>query len=396
MLRISLLSVAAAFALSLSMPADAQRRAAPVSQGVTTGELATTIGDLRIANAELGARLTGLESDKAALTGKVETLEFLLSQSRDQINDMQGDDAEIGRLITQVENRLRNQDKRIRELEAALETIEAKSAASAMATLTAENTTSEDTVTNQRPIRRTVVTADGRTIELQPLPPQAQNGSTGQPPLAQPATLPSTGAQTSTTSSGPTRIVRRPATEAEVTSSGQTTRRTVTTTTSAPQNTVTVTGVRRVTTAPSPQNQGSLGTISASSLPGEAGPLFAEAKSRLLDFDYAGAETAFGAFLNQFGDDPQAGEAQYWLAEVLHQQKEYAEAGKAYTTMIRSYPDDQRAPEALAKLARSMRLVGDTDQACNALNLLPTRYPDASGVTKALAARERTQSGCDS
>lgn len=392
----SFIPVAAALALSLSMPADAQRRGAPVSQGVTTSELATTIGELRVANAELGARITGLESDNATLYGQLETLEFLLSQSRDQINDMQGDDAEIGSLISKLENRLRNQDRRMKALETKLEALEAKQTESAMETLTRDGAASETNDTSQRPtVRRTVVTADGRTIELEPSPPQAQGETTRRPTLAQPATLPETSSTQSVTS-GPTRIVRRPSTSDSAETNTRTVRRTVTTTQSQPQNSVTVTGARTVTTQPNAQNQGSLGTIPASALPGGAGPLFAEAKSRLLDFDYAGAETAFSAFLNKFGDDPQAGEAQYWLAEVLYQQKEYAESGKAYTTMIRSYPDDQRAPEALAKLARSMRLVGDTEQACGALNLLPNRYPDASGVTKALAAGERAKSGCDS
>ena len=124
--------------------------------------------------------------------------------------------------------------------------------------------------------------------------------------------------------------------------------------------------------------------------------MFAEAKARLLQFDYAGAETAFRSFLTSFGDDAQAGEAQYWLGEALYQQQAYSEAGQAYTTMIREYPDDARAPEALAKLARSMRLVGDTERACRMLDLLPTRYPEASGVTRNLANGERVRSGCDS
>ena len=141
--------------------------------------------------------------------------------------------------------------------------------------------------------------------------------------------------------------------------------------------------------------QGSLGTLPASALPGEAGPLFAAAKAKLVQFDYAGAEEAFRAFLDQFGSDPQAGEAHYWLAESLYQQKAYAESGAAYTTMIRSYPDDPRAPDALVKLARSMRLIGDKDKACVALDTLPKRYPNASGVTRDLAAVERTRSGCD-
>ena len=141
--------------------------------------------------------------------------------------------------------------------------------------------------------------------------------------------------------------------------------------------------------------EGSLGTIPASALPGEAGPLFALAKSKLIQFDYAGAEEAFRAFLERFGDDPQAGEAHYWLGESLYQQKAYADSGAAYTTMIRSYPDNPRAPDALVKLARAMRLIGDKEKACLALGTLPSRYPNASGVTRDLAAVERTKSGCD-
>ena len=133
----------------------------------------------------------------------------------------------------------------------------------------------------------------------------------------------------------------------------------------------------------------------ASAQPGQAGPLFAAAKGKLVQFDYAGAEQAFRKFLDEFGDDPQAGEAHYWLAESLYQQKAYAASGAAYTTMIQSYPDDPRAPDALVKLARSMRLIGDKNKACLALDTLPKRYPNASGVTRDLAAVERTRSGCD-
>jgi tol-pal system protein YbgF len=365
MLRLSLIPVAAAFALTLSMPADAQRRSAPVSNGVSSAELASTVNELRVANAEMSAQITGLQSDNAALNGKLETLEFLLGQSRDQINDMQGDDAEIGRLIGRVEKTLRSQRSQISSLETKISALEtAQRAASAVNTPSATSSSTQQPGEPQMTSR--TITRDGGETTIV---------TTG---------TPSTGSVTTT--SGPTRIVRRPA-ASEATTTAQPTG-------SEPQ-TVTVTGSRQLEGG-SALPQGSLGTIPASSLPGEAGPLFAEAKSRLLQFDYAGAETAFRSFLNQFSDDAQAGEAQYWLAEVLYQQEAYPESGQAYTTMIRAYPDDPRAPEALAKLARSMRLVGDTEQACGALNLLPTRYPNASGVTKNLAAGERVRSGCDS
>ena len=306
---------------------------ASVRQGTTSGELAADVDALRTANARLGARITGLESDKASLSGQLETLEFLLSQSRDEINRMQEDDAEIGRLISRLEDKLDAQDAQIEALQDQLEAVRAGS-----------NGASDARIVQQSQVE---------------IIDQAEVASTN---------VVSTG--------GPTRIVR-PSGETETGLS----------------DTETVDFAQVQTTA---LPQGTLGTIPASALPGEAGPLFAEAKSRLLQFDYAGAEEAFAAFLTQFGDDPQAGEAQYWLGEVLYQQEEYAASGQAYTKMIREYPEDPRAPEALAKLARSLRLVGDVERACNALNLLAQEYPDAPGVTRNLAAGERLRSDCDS
>ena len=338
MLRTSLISVIVAVALTGMPDADAQRQQAEIVQGVTSGELATTVNEVRASNAELRARMTGIESDKARLTGKVETLEFLLSESRDEINRMQSDDAELAQMIARLEDRLSDQQKTITDLSRQL--------------------------TNMRPEPAFLSSGSSDAISDQSDADQdvAEDTNAGQLNAAVAA------------ANGPTRIVRRDA-ATDVTAQG-----------AAPT---------QIGPDGQPLPQGSLGTMPASALPGDAGSLFAEAKSRLLQFDYPGAETAFRSFLSQFGDDPQAGEAQYWLAEVLYQQQAYPESGAAYTDMIRSYPDDPRAPEALAKLARSMRLVGDTDQACNALNLLPQRYPNASGVTKNLAAGERVRSGCD-
>lgn len=339
MLRTSLISGMVCLALMGSFDAHAQRQQADIVQGVTSGELATTVNEVRASNAELRARMTGIESDKARLTGKVETLEFLLSESRDEINRMQSDDAELARLITRLEGRLSDQEKTISDLSQKVTALQPEPAFL--------SSNSRDEITDQQ---------SETEISAAQLDTGMQASETG-------------------IDNGPTRIVRRN----EATD-------------------VTAQGAAPTQIGPNgqPLPQGSLGTLPASSLPGGAGPLFAEAKSRLLQFDYPGAEMAFRSFLSQFSDDPQAGEAQYWLAEVLYQQQAYPESGAAYTDMIRSYPDDPRAPEALAKLARSMRLVGDTDQACNALNLLPQRYPNASGVTRNLAAGERVRSGCDS
>ena len=312
MLRKSFVSILLGLgALTAFVPVQAQP--APIVQG-------TTSGDLRTANAQLNAQILDIESENSRLTGRIETLEFLLSQSRDQINDMQADDAEIEKLINALERKSDDQAAKIDALTDRLNALEGvggpQSAAAAV----------DD-------IAIAAGETDGPTVLA---PPVTEGGA---------ATLDAALAEQGLATSAP---------------------------------------------------QGTLGTLPASALPGDAGALFSEAKSRLLRFDYAGAEAAFTAFLDQFSDDPQAGAAQYWLAETLYQQDEYAASGQAYTKMIRTYPEDALAPEALAKMARSMRLIGDTRKACGALDLLASQYPDASGVTKNLAASERVRAGCSS
>ena len=313
--------------LLATIPVHAQR-GAPVSQGATTTDLAMTTSRLQGTTADLQVRVDELQAENARLNGKIETLEFLLGQTRDEINRMQGDDQEIGRLLASIQRRLEEQGRKLAALEA------------------------------------------------RPLAPA------GTPAASGAVTIGNSGAQTGETVTD------------------------VATAAAGPRTVTRATGVADAATATAPEAEtaleaapaqtGSLGTLPASALPGEAGPLFAEAKSKLLQFDYAGAEQAFRAFLDQFGGDPQAGEALYWLGEVLYQQDAFAESGGAYTEMIRTYPNDPRTPDALVKLARSLRLVGEADKACAALDALPNRYPNASGVTKNLAAVERSRSACDS
>ena len=69
MIRTSCLALTALLILGATPNADAQRRA-DVVQGVTSGELALTVEEMRVSNAELRARMTGIESDKAQLNGK--------------------------------------------------------------------------------------------------------------------------------------------------------------------------------------------------------------------------------------------------------------------------------------------------------------------------------------
>ena len=141
--------------------------------------------------------------------------------------------------------------------------------------------------------------------------------------------------------------------------------------------------------------EGTLGTLPVSQAPNDAGPLFEQGKNRLLNFDYDGAEKAFRAFLDEFSDDPQAGEAHYWLGEVLYQQGDFAGSASFLTAMLKDYPNDPRRGEALVKLARSLREVGEPARACAFLSRLDQVDPNASAVTKNLARVEQQRSKCE-
>ena len=316
MLKASLTGLAALGLLAT--PAFAQTRGAPIVKGVTTGDLSVQVDQTRQQTADLMLEINRNADRINQLSGRIETLEFELSQTRNASQQQMLDNEALADQNAALRAQLEAQARAITALQMVMG-IEPTEALDAGAGAPAASLPSSSGPAPAGPM------------------PSAQTGSSGGPSVLTPAR-----------------------------------------------------------TAQGGLPEGSLGTISASQLPGEAGPLFAVARQRLLALDYAGAQQAYQEFINKFGDDPQAGEAYFWLGETLHQQNAYAESGQAYTTMIRSFPDDARAPDALARLARSMRLIGDTAKACQALDTLPKRYPDASKVVRDLAAVERTRSGCKS
>lgn len=310
MLKAALTSLAVAGLLVV--PATSQTvtlpsRGAPITKGVTTGDLSVQVDQARQSAADLLVQVNRQQDEISTLSGRIESLEF-----------------QLGRATEANEELLTDNETLARDAQAMRQTLDRQARAIA-----------------------------GMQVILGMEPEPVTDTYSGLDPAGQSYAMTAPASNGGIDSSGP----------AELTSGS-----------SLPE--------------------GSLGTLSASQLPGEAGALFAEAKARLIRLDYAGAEEAFQAFIDQFGKDKQAGEAHFWLGEALHQQQAYAESGAAYTTMIRSYPDDVRAPDALVRLARAMRFLGESTKACTALDTLPKRYPDATKVVRDLAAVERTRSGC--
>lgn len=339
-------ALALASLVVFASPAMAQR-AAPITQGATSLDLADQVAQARQQSARLKVDVNALTGDLTNLTGRVETLEFQLQMAREENQNLTRDNEALADEIGELQNRLDAQSRTLQAMQGML------------------------------------VSAG-----LMPEPEEAPTPEPSAYPGAAGAGLETsaTGGQVAASGEGPRRLMSFEEYEAQVEAARVRAQGEAPATAEVRSQTVSAASAGAIESpAPEPEE----------SLPLEAGPLFAAAKTKLINFDYAGAEQAFRTFIDNFGSDPQAGEAHYWLGESLYQQKAYAESGAAYTTMIRSYPDDPRAPDALVKLARAMRLVGDKDKACLALNTLPKRYPNASGVTQDLAAVERTKSGCD-
>ena len=304
-LAVAGLLVVPATSQTVTMPA----RGAPITKGVTTGDLSVQVDQARQSAADLLVQVNRQQDQISTLSGRVESLEFQLGRATEANEELLTDNETLARDAQAMRQTLDRQARAIAGLQVLLG-IEPEPVAD----------TYSDVDPAGQSYAMTAPASNGRGVD----------------------------------SSGPAQL----------------------------------------TPGSSSLPEGSLGTLSASQLPGESGALFAEAKARLIRLDYAGAEEAFQSFIDQFGKDPQAGEAHFWLGEALHQQQAYAESGAAYTTMIRSYPDDVRAPDALVRLARAMRFLGESTKACTALDTLPKRYPNATKVVRDLAAVERTRSGC--
>lgn len=120
------------------------------------------------------------------------------------------------------------------------------------------------------------------------------------------------------------------------------------------------------------------------------------ARELLLDNDYPGAERAFRAYLNDFGDSEDAAEARYWLGQALLGQEKFPEAAKQFLDLVQKNPKSDRAPDALVRLGTTLQRLGRTKEACLAFRDLPTRFPRAAQGVKEMAQREARAATCPS
>ena len=122
--------------------------------------------------------------------------------------------------------------------------------------------------------------------------------------------------------------------------------------------------------------------------------VFGQARARLSEGDYTGAQQGFAAFVDDYPDDSLTGEAHYWLGETHFVNGDYADAADSYIASLRSAPSGGKAPDAMVRLASSLGALGRTDDACETLSRFNRQFPNAGPEARSRASREALRAGC--
>jgi len=109
---------------------------------------------------------------------------------------------------------------------------------------------------------------------------------------------------------------------------------------------------------------------------------------------YDEAEKALHTFVDEYPENPLAGNASYWLGETYFVRQDYNNAALTFAQSFQKYPKSPKAPDTLLKLGMSLAALGETSDACKALRELSHRFPTASDTIKQRAAKEASKNGC--
>lgn len=143
-----------------------------------------------------------------------------------------------------------------------------------------------------------------------------------------------------------------------------------------------------------PQQTGSLGTLPADALPGDAGAAYSRARQLLVNGQLAEAEIAFGEFLRAFPNAETAADARFWFAYTLLARNNHRDAASSFVQYLQAAPNGPRAPEAQVRLGMALVGMGELQQGCGAFSSLARRYPNAPRNVRDLAVRESRAANC--
>ncbi len=106
------------------------------------------------------------------------------------------------------------------------------------------------------------------------------------------------------------------------------------------------------------------------------------------------AEAAFAEFLDRHGDDPLAGNAQYWLGETYYARQNLAEAARAFLIGIQRYPNSKKAPDTMLKLGIALGKLGKGEDSCAAFLEMQSKFTELRNQVRKRMLKEIKAGGC--
>ena len=110
--------------------------------------------------------------------------------------------------------------------------------------------------------------------------------------------------------------------------------------------------------------------------------------------DYAFAEDQFTQFIALYPDDPQAPDAINWLGEALIQRGAYTDAAQVLADGYTKHKDSKRAPDMLLKLGVALVGADQVDVGCRTFFTLKQRYTDLAPAFQQRLAEEQQKAKC--
>ncbi len=110
--------------------------------------------------------------------------------------------------------------------------------------------------------------------------------------------------------------------------------------------------------------------------------------------DYAFAEDQFSQFVALYPDDPQAPDAINWLGEALIQRGAYTDAAQVLADGYTRHRESKRAPDMLLKLGVALVGADQVDVGCRTFFTLRQRYPDLAPAFQQRLAEEQQKAQC--
>ena len=110
--------------------------------------------------------------------------------------------------------------------------------------------------------------------------------------------------------------------------------------------------------------------------------------------DYAFAADQFQQFVALYPDDPQAPDAINWLGEALIQRGEFTDAAQVLADGYTKHKDSKRAPDMMLKLGVALVGADQVDVGCRTFFTLKQRYPQLSPAFTQRLAEETQKAQC--